>query len=508
MLGLLLPSLMTEGYPVGNEIFVHLMPALHARFSLLAGELPIYTDLFFSGRYQFANPLWFGWYPFAWPLYVPGLPLKTAIYIVVAPHLLAAPAIAYYYSQKTLPYYFAVPFAYLWLMPITVQAFGGHLEKLFAWPWLVLLVWQLRPSNLTERPRRAGYIMGFCGGMMFLAAGNYYFIYGLLIAVPFALAYWHRDMIKGAVLAGLIGTPRLVTVVALLLEGTSRPEVGFKLTLPKMVWLLSGLHLIESISIKKGLIFPGFAVIGLPALWLGYRSVKQTDWGDISGPWRPAAVVVIAVGTLIATGSPVIYTLPGSGLIRTAGRANIIIALMTLLFVWVGLRYEWANRHSVIRVAVAGLLLSSVAMAGVAFATLDMMSSQPTTFSDTVMTEVDAAGCDEVWISHTPAWSSSGDYTRFRPERLSFEATERGIAVRAGHVGHFGQEWSLRDEGGAYQVDVLVTPVKLPDGGSVDMSTMFDRKPVDTLPVSDTSFLQTVSTPRDQIHLYEIGEGC
>lgn len=170
------PTLLQPGYPFGGEIYSNLVPAIHARDALAAGQFP-WDAPWFSGRNIWINPLFKGAYPFAWPLYMPFVPLAVAVKFVVAIHLFGTVFVSFWILEKDIGPVSAGAMALLFLSPIAVQVGVAHLEKLFAWPWVVLAATQTVPWRLQKSPDQAGLVIGVCIGMALLAGGNYYAAY-------------------------------------------------------------------------------------------------------------------------------------------------------------------------------------------------------------------------------------------------------------------------------------------------------------------------------------------
>lgn len=316
--------LSTTGYPYGGEVFSNLYLAQHARTSLAAGHLPIYTDLFFTGRYQFANPLWYGFYPFAWPLLFPMIPLKLATKIVILGHLIAVPLISYHSLKDHLELRHSLLLSMISLPPIATQVGAGHLEKIFAWPWFVLIMWRLLPCNAGTI--RRGVLLGVAIGFMLLAGANYYAVYALflvLLILGFTRSY---STLKGFIVGGLVGTPHLLSVLPAMLSEAHRPPPGYGMWPHESVQLLVGVWggpIPFDANVTSGYAAVGIGVLSLAiyGFYLAFHTNREWTLG-----------LIAVSGVAFAFLSEMIYVLPAASMLRTAGRVNILLAVVALLF--------------------------------------------------------------------------------------------------------------------------------------------------------------------------------
>ncbi|MFC6973661.1 hypothetical protein ACFQL1_01615 [Halomicroarcula sp. GCM10025709] len=124
------------GFPYPNDFFSNLIPVLHARASVASGELPLYTEQWYGGEWQFANPLWKGFYPPWWPMFLPWVPMLAYYKFLYAAHIIATAAVSYVYGRRYLNQLSAGVIALLFTLIII--HFNGHIEKVLSWPWIVL----------------------------------------------------------------------------------------------------------------------------------------------------------------------------------------------------------------------------------------------------------------------------------------------------------------------------------------------------------------------------------
>ncbi len=518
-----LPAFAGSGYPLGGEIFSNLMPAQHARFSILAGELPLHTDLFYSGRNQYANPLWYGFYPLAWILFIPGIDLALASKVVLGFHLLLTTTIAYYYAREDFDWWLAAPFALLWVMPIASQFHTAHLEKVFAWPWVVLAAWQLTPSRIGSSWRSIsvlgrevdvnlnGAIAGAALGVAFLSGGNYYFVYGSTLVFMVAVLLRNWGFVVSAIGAGFCtGWPHLISIYPSLASNAHRPPVWYSLTPTSSIKLVAGFTDVAFMT-------QGYAVVGVGALILAAIPVGVVNSGL---RWRAAVCLAGVTGMLLATASSLLYSLPGVDVLRIAARANVLVALAVLLLSWktikwavsdlsgedsqaASTRMEWkyttssSSEQSVneprrkYMISAAGALLGlSALQSAAAWNQFDSPSVEISSSTRSVADAVEAIGATSVWIESTPSWSGES----FGPTSLQFELTSREIAVRAGHYGAIGQEWEPTEDG-QYTFEALITPAEVPADGDISLTKADSPdSEVGSIPVTDLRLAEVIRT--------------
>ena len=494
------------GYPFGGEIFSNLIPAVHARQSISTGELPGYTELFFGGRYQFSNPLWYGFYPPAWILFIPVIPLTVAVKLLIGAHLVAVPLVAYYCLKPKLRWELVVLLSLLWVMPLASQVSAAHLEKIMAWPWDILAAHQLLPDELADDPLRAGTIAGVATGAVFLAGGNYYGMYLLFLVVPVTVLRGSWLFLKRFFSGILVGLPHLLSVLPVLLHrGADRPAPGYGLWPWEMIQLLTGFLNVGFFPTPANVTVPGYAVIGfgacLLALYGGYVALRAEP------SWAAGIVTSILVGGLFV--GELIYVLPVVDVLRIASRANILIAACLLLLTTYGLMSadfrRRGERTPTVRTFVTILLVLSVVQAGAAWGTFDYSAVQPTV-GEAVGDKVAAANCESAWISSTPAWGNRS--AGVNSPQIGFVLTQRGVVLQAVHYGRIGQSWQVWN-GTQLTFDVLITGQPLPESGAVTL-TGADRvsPPHGKVPVDRLGLVDLVQTEEGVVYLYGENGRC
>lgn len=496
-LGVLLlnyPLVTTSGYPYGGELFSNLYLALHARTSIAAGHLPIYTDLFFTGRYQFANPLWYGFYPFAWPLFLPAIPLKLATKFVILGHLIAVPFISYHSLKEYVAQRNALLLSMISLLPIATQVGAGHLEKIFAWPWFVLIIWQLLPDR-TDTIRR-GVLIGGAVGLILLGGGNYYAAYALALAVlvlGFTRAY---STLKGLAVGGLVGTPHFLSVLPAMLSDTYRPPPGYGMWPHESLQLLIGAWG-GPIPFDAN-VTPGYAAVGIGVLTLAVYGFYYAFHSNREWTFGLIAVSGVAFAFL----SEVIYALPVVSILRTAGRANILLAAVALLFAAYPLTRGVPNSLRG-RSVVTGLLVVSLVTAGGSWMA-HTGGTETLTDERAVADSLVAMGCESAWLEVKPVWGGTSVPNDLQ---LGFALTDANIALRATGYGSIGQSWVVRTDEGL-QFDVLLTGSRLPTNETIWLSKAGSTTRVGSIQTERFDLLLTETVDGESVFVYESPSGC
>jgi hypothetical protein len=485
------------GFALGGEIYIHLIPALQSRISIASGNIPLYTDLWYGGRLQLANPLWLGWYPPAWILYTPWIPIKWALRIVVAVHLAAIPIIAYWH-WRDVPWFFIAPFAMLWLIPIHVQANLGHLEKLLAWPWAVWIMGWLAPEHLRTDHRRTGLAVGIGLGGMFLSGGNYYAVYFGAIVGSFAIAYMSFRFIKYVGLGALIGFPHAISILLSMGGELLRPDVIKSATIFSTIWSVSGLYFAKTVSHPNSVEAFGWVGPAIIIAWFaGHRRINTHR------PWVIGGALATIIILLLASASPLLYELPGVSILRNAPRATVGLSALVLLFIGEALRFDIPPRHFVVQVLVILLLLSSL-IGGVYAARLGSTPYATEPYGGDFAASIQHQGCDAVWMAVTPQWEETDPF--LDPEQVQYHLVRRGIAIHGAYYGFIGQEYQTRTKNGNISFDAIVVDGNL-NASQLNLTRPYRSHPtLDTIPRNRFSTSPIVN--KSGIQGYELDERC
>ena len=513
-------ELLGPGPPYPGDGASNLLPPLHVRWALTEGRLPIYTDLWYGGEYVPFNPLFKGFYPPAWPMYVPGIPLFGATKVLLALHYVATPAVGYWFARREFHPGVAAAFALLFTTPMAL--FGGHFEKVFGWPWFVLLATQLVPSRRFGAPRRAGLLAGLGLGALLLAGDNYHFLYAgvLLASVVVATKAW--AFARRAALGSLVGAPKLLgSIVPVLLRGADRPHSGAGVTLREAVAGLVGFWVDASATELRveGVIFhEGYAVVGLgavlvAALAVGFAYIYEPDRRRRA--WLLGVVAATAVGLLLATRWSFLYRLPVVSTFRAGARAMALIAVGVVLVCWYAATVDGAApglRPGLVRVGrplVVGLLVLSVANGLATWAVVAGGGTAETEVDRRVADRLQAAGCSSVWVeaAYPTGGGAAGDDAMTRTpyaKLIGLELTRRGIPLRAINYGRIGQRYGTHADGGL-TFDALIVGAPLPRDGEVTLTGGWTGNPRGSVDAARLERLERYETARGPLYVYTSG---
>ena len=514
---LLKEVLFQPGYPWGADGLSNLLPPLHARWSLVQGKLPIYTELWYGGEYQPFNPLWKGFYPPAWPLFIPGIPILLATRGVLAIHYMAAPVIAFWYLSEDFDDRVAIPFALLFLSPMAL--FLGHYEKVLGWPWAVLLMCQLVPHRLRDAPHRRGVIAGVSLAAMLLAGDNYHFFFIWLVFMAVILGTKEWQALLGGIKGGLVAAPKILfSILPVILLGPDRPTGGRGLNLQQFVtgvtgfWVdLSGLEIV----FQKAIFFEGYVAVGLPAVLLAGAYLLYVYLSGWELGWTSSLAAVAVFGVLVITQWTWLDHLPVLDMFRVTARANVITAVVVLLLAWTAVYrvhesgmsglpeyvpQRITQRH--LSIVVVGLVVLSAANGVGAWSVVEDKRAIQTTQGETIATEIVESDCDTVWLE--------GRYNQTRlpyHKPIAFELTKRQIPLTAVNYGQIGQEYNAINDG-EITFDVLLIGAPLPSNGTVDLTGGWGAPSRGQVPVNSLQLSNRIDTDRGPIYKYTVGGTC
>lgn len=496
---LLRTQLFYPGVPYPGDFISNLYPPLIVRWHLSHGQLPIHTPLWYGGEFITSNPLFKGFYPGAWPMYIPGIPLILVAKLLIGLHYVAAVGIAYWYGSERFQWWLAAPFALLFLTPMAT--FGGWLEKVFGWPWIVLFVWQLTDDRMRRDPVRAGIVAGGALGMAFLAGDNYHVFYGacLLVILVLATRAWTFGAACG--IGGLVGLPKLVfSIIPVVLLETDRPLAGPTL---KPEEFFAGLAGFGPGTVSQPLEFgaltaEGAAIVGVFALVLAvgvlvaaYMIPEQLP---VSSRWLIGVSLAGGLSLLLVTKWSYLYTIPGLSTFRVGSRAVGLAAICVLLLCWAGIRSS-VDHSQWLQIAVAGLVVLSVVNALGVWGFVSTGSAVQTSIGDRVADDIGGAGCSDVWIE--------GGYSKTKTPSarlIGYTLLERGVALQAVEYGKIGQEYSVT-KGGQYTFGALIVGEKLTKP-LTELSGGWWTPVLGTVRSSDLTLYRTYQTEEGPVYVY------
>jgi uncharacterized integral membrane protein len=471
---LLRHRLLEPGYPYLHDFVSNMYPVLHAQWSLAHGNLPIYTDLWYGGRYQFLNPLWKGFYPPMWALFVPWVPVLPAAKILLIVHYIATAMVAYWYASEDFDAWIAVPFALLFVSPMAL--YRGLVEKILGWPWFVLVVWQLTRTRIRANPRRHGLLAGIGLGALLLTGSIYNLFYTSCILGCVVLATKNWTFVRATLAGSLVGLPKIAfSIVPTMLTGAGRPSFSYPATLEEFVAGLIGFWVEPQgfeILVGQAIDPSAYRAVGLPVVVVAIGVVAWTYWSPSADKdWIAGVTVAAVLGTLLASEWSYLYELPVVKIFRLSARATVVVAMAVLLLAWYALQRAGSVQFGAIRrrgqsVLAVLVILSAINGIGVWHA-VQVGEARELTVDNRVANDLEAAQCGSVWVEgmYGPPGNVAAPYQK----PIGYELTQRGISLTAINYGDIGQEYRVHRNGNL-TFEALVLGARLPRDGRIPLT--------------------------------------
>ncbi len=427
-----------------GDAWSNLLPIVHYRYSLLEEHrLPLYTELWYGGRYQWQNPLWNFLYPPATLVWLV-FPLDVGTRLVFLGHLWFSLFAAYLLSKSFLQGEMArSAMAILLTAPVLAAYYPSHTEKILAWGWVLLAVYFLLHPSLA--PLRRGVLSGLCVGVIPLTGSNYYAFYALLLMGCLLGAVWDRKVVIGFVAGaslGLLHMPSVWYLVGQARGSPAEPPSSLAISLAGMISSLA-------FGVTLPLTWESWAPIGLPTLYLTFKQVAN-KLRSRQPPTRLEIALLVSglIFVLLATG--VLYR--GHALLdtfRVPMRALPFIALSLLLGLLV--QTDAVKKKMTFFLVVAAIQVSLTSLlirpSGSPYSPYD---PQAQAFADTLK----RYGVRQVWLP-------SND---LREMFLHVSLNRNGIGLPNVYYGDMGQEPAIEGEHCGYGFDHLLTrqPIRTP----------------------------------------------
>ena len=496
--------LYSDGIPIGGDVLSSLLPALYFRAAVQSGGNALITPMY-GGMDIYMNSFFKGFYPAWTPLFIPGVPLGPYIKFLIISHAILAGVISYWYASKR----FSTPIsAILTFISVAPLAFPtGHISRVIVWPWMLLAMWQLLEFRAKAPSDRAAVLIGISGGLTLLTGNSYYAFY---LAALAGVIFISKRSLRGATIAGatslLTSSPKILSLMLILLEGGRRATVGYPLTIKKLITGLTGLWPSASgISVGTasynayGVFGPGiFLFAGVAVLWAYVRPSK------FDSSWMTGLGFAGLLGLMLGTRSPLLMQLPLVGQLRTASRSLVLIALVVLLLAVVFLE-KIDLSQSRIRVGVVSLLIVSATVAGAVPAMQDYETSVEPDVGREVATTLATHGCDQVWQE-----MQRGDYKGPYKKQVAFGIAERGIPATAISYARIGQSYSTHDESGDLKFDAIVYPAgtEMNETGTISLTGGWGKPVRGEIRAERFGLVDSVETDSGPIRIYALDGTC
>lgn len=342
----------------------NLLPIIQYRSSILIDHaLPNFTPLWYGGRFQWQNPLWsFLYFPatLTWLVF----PLDWAARLVTMVHLGAAALVGYRLAGHWLQCRLErVLGALLLISPVMAALYLGHLEKLLAWPWVLLGFYSLLHPAWADAKR--GLVAGLSLGVIALTGANYYVLYAGLCYLPIALTLSRRGVagLIGASLLGLLHLPSVWFLVGQARGALTRYIPGYSLTLPQVIQALF-IGIVE----PAYLTWESFSAIGLAMAFAVVLFVFSPFFRRQIEPRqrKPMLALLIAAACLTVAATGLLnQAVSWLDTFRVPARAMAFVAVCLILVVMPGMSgaARRGRRTEVLRLSLLILAVAQICVA-------------------------------------------------------------------------------------------------------------------------------------------------
>lgn len=502
-----------NGIPYGGDMLSNLIPALYFRAAVRSGG-DLLTTPWYGGMMVWENPFFKGFYPPWTVFFIPGVPVDDWLAVMTFAHYIGAGIVGYYFARRELRPLYAVPITIIVILPMVNH--NAHISKALAWPWIVVGAWQLRPAIIAEKPRLAGGIVGIAGGFILLLGNAYYAFYLAIMAgcIFLALRAWQAISVAG-ITSFLVGLPKLLSVVPLLMRGGRDTVLQNGITLKPFVSSLIGFWYDSGFVFWEAINKDAYAVVSLPICLFAAIAILWSYFEPDRFPvrWMLGCLSALLVGVLIVMASPLVYRWPGMHMFRVPQRATLIVGVILLLisveFILTVQRSSWGEDRWVEYLLVT-MLLFGVITATIPPILQNTMWEQGTnpTVGQEVAASIESNGCSPVWLETNAGWNpnSRGQYHK----QIAYALAERGIPAIATSYAKIGQEYSTHDTDGELTFEALILQgdETLPANGTVTLTGGWFQPDRGKINASKFELVDKIESPHDPIRIYAPNGTC
>lgn len=479
-----------------NDTWSNLLPIIHFRHSILDQHtLPLFTDLWYGGRSQWANPLWSF-------LYLPSTilwlmtPLDWGTRIVFLGHLifslLAARKLASLFLETELER-FSV--AIILTSPVFPALAAGHIEKVMSWGWVLLAVFFLLNEDLTSMQRGLG--SGICFGIVPLTGANYYTLYAGIILLPLAFSHKDSKLLLYFLLGAFLGLLHLPSIWYMIGNARTHAEIYVA------AYSVSGPGIISALAtgLANPLSWETWTPIGILTIYLfvvifssRIRQAFLENEKAIS-PQEASLLFSIIVLLLFATG--IAYS--GHDLFdafRVPARALAFIALGVTLFILVNAKGIIASGILKERLLSLFLFISAVQIAVSAWV-IRPEGSAHSPYEVSVQRVADILKDDQA----KNVWFSSKD---LRYMYIHVGLSRNNLSLPSVYYGDMGQEIKIQGNHCGYSFDHLLAFAPV-EGPAYELNA--DVEWADAhgeIPTKNLFLLGQVRLDKDTINIYRV----
>jgi hypothetical protein len=480
----------------GNDTWSNLLPVIHYRQSILEqGRLPLYTDLWYGGREQWANPLWnFLYFPAT--LVWLALPLDWGTRVVFLGHLLFA-----LFTGRMLATLFLkgeiekAAAAILFTSPILVALTAGHVEKVMSWGWILLGLYCVLNPGWSSARRGLG--SGICLGILALTGSNYYTFYAGILLVPLVVSFRDIKLFSFFSLGASLGLLHLPSVWHLVGQARTHAEVFIDIYSMDLWNGISSLAVGYSMPPSWEKWTPvGVLTLYLFGMILLQKIIKRVNGEKVTAtPQEIALLISISILTMLASG--LAYRLVSwFDLFRIPARALAFVALGIVLHVVMNI--EELVRRTALSEKTARLILLISAVQILAGAWIIRPQGSPfSPYETSVQQLADVLKADHaksVWLS-----------TRKLDDMyIDVGLTRNHISLPNVYYGDMGQAIPIQGPYCGYSFDHILAPAPV-DGAAIELYPSVEwSHTTGEIPVDRLLLLEEVRLGDELLNVYRV----
>jgi hypothetical protein len=470
---------------VGNDAWSNLLPIIHYRDSILNHHtLPLYTDLWYGGRAQWANPLWNFLYAPATIIYLI-IPLDWGTRIVYFGHLifilLAARKLSSLFLESEIE---RISAAIILASPSLPAFTAGQSEKIMSWGWALLGLYFLLETRRDIRQK--GLLTGLCLGIIPITGSNYYALYAGILFLPLVVSFKNKKLIAFFILGAMIGLVHLPSVWHLI----GQPRANAVQSIQELSLSFAGIFSSLSIGLAKPMGWETWAPVGVPVIYLLFKKVflKLKNHNTVT-PLETPLIFSLIVLVLLATS----LAYQGHHLLdsfRVPARAISFIALVVTLLVLTiqtggeKLKPDFLLVLSALQVGILSFMIQPY---GAAYSPYDAQAQ-------TLANILKADGAKSTWIS----------MRELNDMYIQAVLTQNGIALPNVYYGDMGQEIKITGDYCSYSFDHLIAAVPV---GEKSVELKADMEWSDTkgkMPLNDLYLIEQTTVHNVDYDIYRV----
>jgi hypothetical protein len=479
-----LPALLSPFW-VGNDAWSNLLPIIHYRDSIFNNHtLPLYTDLWYGGRDQWANPLWSFFYFPSTVVYLM-TPLEWGTRIVYFGHLLFTLLAARKLSSLFLVTEIERISAAIILASPALPAFtAGQTEKIMSWGWVLLGLY-----FLLEKKRcvwQKGILAGLCLGVIPITGSNYYAFYAGILFLSLVASFKNKKLVTFFIFGASIGLMHVPSILHLIGQPRANAEQSIRELSLSFVGIFSSL----SIGLANPMGWETWAPVGVPVIYLLFKNIflkirRRSTLTHLEKSLIFSLIIFVLLATSLAY--------QGHHLLdafRVPARAIAFIALVVTLFILTaqtGVEKLKPEMLLVLSAMQVGVLSFMIQPSGAVYGPRD---SQAQSLAD-ILKEDDARS---VWIS----------MRELNDMYIQTVLNQNGITLPNVYYGDMGQEVKIMGSYCGYSFDHLIALAPI-IGDSVELKADMEwSEAKGEISLNDLYFVEKVTIHNIDYHVYRV----